>query len=483
MFRDFKIIPDEELERYKSDYVRTSIGIEGLYGWGKGYYSSAHQEFFQNVVYNAFYNKGYEIIESNFSGSCAHLTKKGSNLDIYMHPMEFSGVATPEEIEDIIGILSSFEELKVRENRRENLYDISDSTYRFMIFDRAEDIAREYAYSREKGVDAAFEFAKNAGIERLQHFHLGYSSSDLDITAAAQIIDRYKELRKESPKADIGKIAKKVGTEAKLWNRETEEAKSVLYNAVEALPSKQLEKFFVQVPSYKQNVDKKVYLHRIHDMSYKEAMAYYGKLKGDEYNVKFTVEGRYDVWTDSKEDAEKKFQKTAKSGIGDIKNVRICDCYKDTQFDSRYFIRFRGDCEVNGVFADVPSSAPSEALKMLDKRGATNLCIISSKCVRTNEYDKKAVLIPYRPDEVTINEDGSFNINGIGGITADMLGEKELVCRINEQGEIIASADKTGAVVMSNPAYGKSLSELIYLEKEQKAISEVTKDDKSIERG
>ena len=89
----------------------------------------------------------------------------------------------------------------------------------------------------------------------------------------------------------------------------------------------------------------------------------------------------------------------------------------------------------------------------------------------------------HRITDVVPNEDGSFNINGIGGITADMLGEKELVCRINEQGEIIASADKTGAVVMSNPAYGKSLSELIYLEKEQKAISEVTKDDKSIERG
>jgi len=481
MFRNFELIPDDELAKYKSDYVRTSIAIEGLYGWGTGYYSSSHREFFENAVYDAFYNKGYEIIESNSSGHCAHLAKKGSNLDIYMHPMEFSGTATPEEIEDIIGILSSFEQLKVNENRRDVLYDIPDSTYRFMIFDRAEEIVREYAYSREKGVDAAFDFAKNAGIERLQHFHLGYSSSDLDITAAAQIIDRYKELKKENPKADIGKTAKKIGAEAKLWSRETEEAKSVLYNAVEVLPSKQLKELF---PSYVQHTPKKEqYLRRIHDMSYKEALSYYDKLKGDEYDVKFTVEGRNAVWTsDGKEVAEKKFNDTCAKGIGDIRNIRMLDVHQDTQFSDRYYVRFRGDCEVNGVFADVPSSAPSEALKMLDKRGAESLSVISSKCVRTGEYDKKAVLIPYRPDEVTINEDGSFNINGISGITADMLGEKELVCRINEQGEVTASSDKTGTVVMNNPAYGKCLSELVYLEKEQKAINEVTKDDKSIER-
>ena len=105
-----------------------AIDICSAYKWGCGW-SEDDRARFKSDVYPRFRKAGYEVVSSGEEDVCDSLKKEGSALDIYMHPMTFSGNATKEEAEDIIRILGTCKTCSVLRVTYKEHYDITDAEY------------------------------------------------------------------------------------------------------------------------------------------------------------------------------------------------------------------------------------------------------------------------------------------------------------------------------------------------------------------
>lgn len=205
-FKDFKFadyngkkIP-EELP--VSDYRAIHIQIKTDYKWGSGWnYEQARN--FEKTLYPKLRQAGYDIKENNdIVGSCDHLVSAdrkednygrvwgGNKLDLYMHPMEFSGYATLEDVEKIMDILKSCPECiyEVELLKCDKVYDLNQGDYENIILNSSNEIVDAIATEKAKSgrffsvSDVGFDFAREARIPRFgDSVGGGYGSSDVDV--------------------------------------------------------------------------------------------------------------------------------------------------------------------------------------------------------------------------------------------------------------------------------------------------------------
>ena len=167
-----------------TDYVHADITIEGLYAWGKGFVSHEAIKSFHGEIYDALRNEGFSIIRADFASFSDTLVQDGTKLDIFMHPIEFSGRALPEQVDAIVKALNSCNCIdRVEVTAHYPLYTISDNDYRNLVYDNAEDIALallDYRINIRENWNADLDFAENARVCRIESNPKSFNSGCID---------------------------------------------------------------------------------------------------------------------------------------------------------------------------------------------------------------------------------------------------------------------------------------------------------------
>lgn len=183
------------------------IGIKSDYKWGSGW-TETQAKRFENIVYTQLEECGpYKVKEIKGDLGCPHLVSipyhgplesrsgskipKTGRLDLYMHPMEFTGFATPEDTKRIMEILKSCPEViyEVKLTKDIEVYDLNDSLYRKLILSQAKEIADIVKSEKEKGnplYDIGFDFAKACRLPRYGDASI-LSSGQVDIETVENI--------------------------------------------------------------------------------------------------------------------------------------------------------------------------------------------------------------------------------------------------------------------------------------------------------
>ena len=171
-FENFKLnLNGRTLPIAKEHRVRISISSD--YEWGSGW-NELQSKRFENVVYTALTKSGEFYIKNDDNSPfyCPHLKSYKSKMDLYIHPMEFTGYATPEEMNKVIDILSNecssvIYHISIQED--EKIYDLSDKEYKEILIDNTKEIINEIAKTKEeRGFigDIGFDFARECRIPR-----------------------------------------------------------------------------------------------------------------------------------------------------------------------------------------------------------------------------------------------------------------------------------------------------------------------------
>lgn len=181
-------------------------------------------------MYQALRDKGYIIEKGKGLCDCDNLHKDGSRLDLYMHPMRFTGPATPEEADEITGILLSCGCVKKALLTRANvLYDIPDMEYRDMFLDNAEKLSAQMLSPFNFN-----DFLKKVSVDRIHEPACGVIGSDqINYNILYLIEQQIKTLREEGMAdedipTEIGRWAEAIKAEVHRLDRLFSEAVSTL---------------------------------------------------------------------------------------------------------------------------------------------------------------------------------------------------------------------------------------------------------------
>jgi hypothetical protein len=102
--------------------TKTSILINGIYGWGVGFYSWEHSDRYDKVVTNFLNKNGIVPTIESTNGVCCQVGKITANNSIYFHAMDtvFKGVYNNEIlINDFIDMLKTeFDTITISLNKR-----------------------------------------------------------------------------------------------------------------------------------------------------------------------------------------------------------------------------------------------------------------------------------------------------------------------------------------------------------------------------
>ncbi len=215
-FVNFALEIPKDLPYAKEHSVR--IELTSAYKWGSGW-SIAESDAFEKMVYPALTESGaYKIKPSDDPwGGCPHLvsTNKANRLDLYMHPMEFTGYANEEDLHKITEILSGCKPCieKVYITKNEPVYDMTDYAYRKLLIDNAKAIVDCVAekiknpQTREnylQGNESGFDFSRVCRLPRYKD-KTGLTSSDVDITTVSEILTIAQKLGAFDRGLDIDK--------------------------------------------------------------------------------------------------------------------------------------------------------------------------------------------------------------------------------------------------------------------------------------
>lgn len=224
-FKGLQLELPENLAICLEEKVR--IEITGDYKWGRGWTASEEEEFKQ-TVYPRLEEAGYEIIRAKDSFSSDYLRAKdrveidgkilkGNRLDLYLHPMEFTGFACPKDTEKIMGILKECSNCiyDVKLAYSEKVYDLSDGMYEKILLNNAKAITEVIAQAKAHGYsmyDIGYDFAEECRLPRYGD-GAGLSSFDVDVhtietikTVAEQtgLLDRNQSQKAQTfNKADV----------------------------------------------------------------------------------------------------------------------------------------------------------------------------------------------------------------------------------------------------------------------------------------
>ena len=205
-------IPDNKI----SKYYKAHISINSAYKWGRGWNASEKQEF-ENVVYPALMDAGYDIVHSKSSGVCPSLYLKEDSChlfnqvgymcdnkkipSLYLHPMEFTGYIPKEDAEKIVSILNDKckSVCSAELTYCKPVYDMSDEEYASLIVKHSKEIV-DFALKEGNDLfikypsELGFEFAKNCRIPRIGDLTGGYTCSDTDVKTVEAIVTIAKNL-------------------------------------------------------------------------------------------------------------------------------------------------------------------------------------------------------------------------------------------------------------------------------------------------
>lgn len=205
---DFRgIIPEQEAKGLK----KFMIGIEGIYGWGTGYYSQELMELFDKFCETISYNLD-ELISDNViyveggNSECSTIKgKKEYNKSyVYLHPMEFTGYLKEEDINNLCNYINSYfrdnENISASIRYMNDTVSISDEKYTELIYEHSKEILEKinkyYAKlspkAKERFINGGWremgwDFARSARIARTGD-NSGMSSSDTDICAVNNMV-------------------------------------------------------------------------------------------------------------------------------------------------------------------------------------------------------------------------------------------------------------------------------------------------------
>lgn len=180
-----------------SDYKRVHIHIASAYQMGKGW-TERDSSLFERELYPKLREAGFRIELPKDDWGCPHLkgmTRSEGRLDLYMHPMEFTGYVTEEQLQKVVKVLNSCDKdiIKgVRVSSIRDCYDLSDTQYEEMIVARAKEIL-SFCDKKTRSDDIALDFARECRLQRVGD-STGISSSDIDVRAVKNIVDVAKQL-------------------------------------------------------------------------------------------------------------------------------------------------------------------------------------------------------------------------------------------------------------------------------------------------
>lgn len=152
-----------------SNYYHFHINFDSDYKWGRGWTENERNNF-EREVYPKFDYHGYYIIPSKNSIACPSLHKQDSELNVYMHPMSFSGIAEMKDIDKIYHILQEINCIYyVQKPITKVLYDVSDANYLNILTDHSKEILEFLKEVKKSNMlfDAEFIFMKKFRIPRI----------------------------------------------------------------------------------------------------------------------------------------------------------------------------------------------------------------------------------------------------------------------------------------------------------------------------
>ena len=180
---------------------KVRINIRSAYKWGSGW-SSMQATLFKEEVLGTLRNAGYKIKESDISGSCPSIIGKTWNdrINLYLHPMEFTGYAKIEDIINIMTILKSCKQVyEVMEPQMDDVYDLSDSQYRNLILTHTNDILEIWKAKKQNPNywmhDFGMDFAKEGRVPRVGDSSGVLSSLDMDVALLDTMQEIFAQLK------------------------------------------------------------------------------------------------------------------------------------------------------------------------------------------------------------------------------------------------------------------------------------------------
>lgn len=202
-----------------SVYKNFRISIDGFYYWGDGYRTAKNKQDFDRMI---------DALESNLDSVIAEryvnklLFKRGGNFDcdeivsskaqyepsnVYLHPMEFTGILKEPDIERLCNFVNSFTKTIDRNDVSASIsyindtYHMNDIDYINLIVSNSSAIIKKVQEFVDKlppdkkerylqfGVrDVGFDFAKTCRLSRDFSHSSGYSSSDADVKTVENLV-------------------------------------------------------------------------------------------------------------------------------------------------------------------------------------------------------------------------------------------------------------------------------------------------------
>jgi hypothetical protein len=184
---------------YRHVYFR----IESGYVWSKGH-TPEQSEAFHKEIDEIFLSDGWEIQKSKGSAGCETAVKGKEQL--YLHPMDLSGVVLEENIPHIESLLSDRETFKHRmTDVYEQVFDISKDEYLQMLKDKEEYIKQDILTActtprRNLFITQVHSIINKVlnkyRIKRIDHYIGVYSSGDSDYQYVLNVWERLLEDKK-----------------------------------------------------------------------------------------------------------------------------------------------------------------------------------------------------------------------------------------------------------------------------------------------
>lgn len=481
MFDKMKLLSDEELERYKSDYFNIRINLKGLYGWGVGYFNDKSfdtYDFFNNTLQDALEKAGFEIEEDQ-------LRQENTRLDLYLHPMDISGSATLEQADKILDVIKEYPDyVKAEMGKAERLYDIPDRAYRYMIYSRAGEIAKEILSDPSSAYNADMKFAEKCHIDRVQGYSTGgFSCFDTDVSSVKDIKDRVKQLKEENIPASF--IPEIVSGEATIWCRQRDKNLSLISAAVLSMSDDEF-KCFMDSCGFLYN-NKVIFLDAVSNYNCKQMKEFVSELDAQHYivslNVKGTIEDFLPKSMTGKSDEEimkycldrlSSSESRGRQPYGELENVEINGFTKDNSDKNFLVVKLAVTAKMTdrNVFSQSVKNVAADTIKQCPTGRVDDIEAVNAKIRKVGlPLLKQAENYHRKPYYINIEkaEDGTYTADDIKGITLDMRDKPEIVCAIDDNDNFVVS-DK-GMVVVKNPLYNMSLAEIDWTIKEQEDIS------------
>lgn len=208
-----------ELPKEYGKYKEFRIGISGLYFWGDGYRTVQNQQDFDKMMNKLESDLDTIISERYFGKLLFNNNNDGCNTiipseaqyepsNVYLHPMEFTGILQEADIERLCDFVNSFcksidrNDVSATISYMNDTYHINDVDYINLILANSNNIinrvqqylnklspSKKERWLNYRVHEVGFDFAKTGRIKRDFNHRSGYSSSDADIKTVQTIIE------------------------------------------------------------------------------------------------------------------------------------------------------------------------------------------------------------------------------------------------------------------------------------------------------